>query len=490
MLTGRQTLASVEAALADLRREEAELGNRIERATRAFADFQTRRGEAFKDLARFRLDTQTIETLDIRLDSAAREARRLLEKRTADLKVLVEDRRQKETERSGLLQVRDEKGALQNAAEERMDALMETVDSALEADEAYLAQRAITLQAAQTAEAAAAKAETALADRAGKGKAYEDDRLFMYLWNRAFGTPDYDRRGLVRALDRWVAGLIGYHDARANYAMLTSLPDRLADHAERCADKADAEDDKLAALSRAAMETAAGTDLIGEVEALSEEIAALDEKLDNLDRAIDTVSKALQEFSTGEDPGYQKAEAFLAKSLEGDDLKDLWRDALATPSPEDEKIVRQIEDLAERMETLTREMRQDRELQRDISARRAQLADVVSRFRSHGYDRWESTFDNDSLTTLLLGELVKGGINAAEYWARAEKAHRRRRPRGGKVAFPGGAGLPHSMGGGFSGRGLGGRRRSKGFGAGGFGGGGFKSRGGFGGGGFKTGKRF
>lgn len=479
MLTGRQTLGTIEQSLSDLRREEAELSKRIERSTRALTDLQERQSEAYRDLARFRLDTDSAGTLNTRLDSAAREARRLLDKRSADYKVLTDQLRQCESERSQLEKKRSELDSGRDAAENQMDELMEAVDGRLENDDAYQRQRERTETALATADAAASKAATSEQDRQQKGKAYEADPLFIYLWQRGYGTPDYKRRGLVRSLDRWVAGLIRFDDARANYAMLTSIPERVARHAERCAEIAQEEQEKLAEFSRNAMTDAAGTDLVGTIEDLSGDIDRIDGELDKLDRRIETLSEALAEFSSGEDADFQKAEEHLAVSLQADDLNDLWRAALDTPSPEDEKIVQRIEDLRERVEQIAREIRQDRELQRDIGRRRAELADVIKRFRSKGYGSWESTFSDDKLTTVLLGELVKGAITGAEYWSRAERSHKRRKPRGRQVAFPNGSGLPKSMGG------FGGGRRNKSF-----GGGGFKSRGKFGGGGFKTGGTF
>ncbi|MCX2722100.1 hypothetical protein [Roseibium salinum] len=481
MLTGRQTLGTIEQSLEDLRREEAELSKRIERSTRALTDLQERQSEAYRDLARFRLDSDAAGTLNTRLDSAAREARRLLDKRSADYKVLTEQLRQCESERFQLQKKRTELDSARNAAETRMDELMEAVDARLEEDAAYLAQRKATQEAEATAEAAATKAGIAEEDRRQKGKAYDADPLFVYLWQRGFGTPDYRRRGLVRSLDRWVAGLIGYHDARANYAMLTGIPERMARHAEHCAEVARQEQEKLARISRDAMTDAAGSDLVGSIETMSEEIDRIDGELDTLDRRIETLSTALAEFSSGEDADFQKAEEHLSVSLQADDLKELWREARESPSPEDEKIVQRIEDLRERIDQVAREIRQDRELQRDIGRRRGELADVIKRFRAKGYGSWESTFSDDNLTTVLLGELVKGAITGADYWARAERSHKRRKPRGRRVAFPGGTGLPKSMGG-FGGGGF------KGGGS--FGGGGFKSGGSFGGGGFKTGSKF
>jgi len=476
MLTGRQTLGTIEQSLADLRREEAELSKRIERSTRALTDLQERQSEAYRDLARFRLDTDSAGALNTRLDSAAREARRLLDKRNADYKVLTDQLRQCESERSQLQKRRTELDGSRDAAENQMDELMEAVDSRLEVDASYQAQHERTEAALATADAAASKAATSEQDRLKKGKAYEADPLFLYLWHCRFGTPDYKRRGLVRSLDRWVAGLIRFQDARANYAMLTSIPERMARHAAHCAETAREEQTKLAEFSRNAMTDAAGTDLVGTIEDLSGDIDQIDGELDKLDRRIETLSGALADFSSGEDADFQKAEEHLSVSLQADDLNDLWRAALDTPSPEDEKIVQRIEDLKERVEQITQEIRQDRELQRDIGRRRAELADVIKRFRSKGYGSWDTTFSDDNLTTVLLGELVKGAITGADYWSRAERAHKRRKPRGRQVAFPKGSGLPKSMGG------LGGNKT--------FGGGGFKSGGSFGSGGFKTGDTF
>ncbi|MES0810903.1 hypothetical protein ABLO27_15570 [Roseibium sp. SCPC15] len=483
MLTGRQTLGTIEQSLADLRREEADLGKRIERATRSLTDLQERQSEAYRDLARFRLDTDAAGTLNTRLDSAAREARRLLDKRSDDYKVLTDQLRECESERNQLQKKRLDLDTARDAAENQMDELMEAVDGRLENDSSYLAQREAAETALATAEAAASKARTSEEDRQQKGKAYEADPLFLYLWQRGFGTPDYGFRGLVRSLDTWVARLIRFQDARANYAMLTGIPERMAKHAERCEELARQEQAKLAEFSRNAMTDAAGTDLVGTIETLSEEIDQIDAKLDGLDRRIETLSGALTEFSSGEDADFQKAEEHLSVSLQADDLNDLWRAALDTPSPEDEKIIQRIEDFRDRVEQVAREIRQDRELQRDISRRRAELADVIKRFRSKGYGSWDSTFSDDKLTTVLLGELIKGAITGADYWARAERAHKRRKPRGRKVAFPNGTGLPKSMGG-FGGFGGSGRGKD------GFGGGGFKSGGSFGGGGFKTGDQF
>ena len=86
---------------------------------------------------------------------------------------------------------------------------------------------------ARMVEAAERKAAQAEADLAAKRVPYEQDPIFMYLWRRGFGTPRYTSTGLVRNLDRMVARHVGYADASRNYTMLTELPIRLREHADR-----------------------------------------------------------------------------------------------------------------------------------------------------------------------------------------------------------------------------------------------------------------
>ena len=74
------------------------------------------------------------------------------------------------------------------------------------------------------------KLELAKTDRQEKGKPYETDPLFSYLWERKFRTPEYHKGGLSRMLDNWVAKLCRYDEAYLNYARLTELPDRIAEH--------------------------------------------------------------------------------------------------------------------------------------------------------------------------------------------------------------------------------------------------------------------
>jgi hypothetical protein len=483
MLSGRQTLSSLEQALADLRREETELAHRIERTTRTLSAVNEKMGEGFRDLARFRMETEEAANLGADLDGAARRAREILERRNLELARLSEELRARESLRAERLRERDRLSGERSTILERIDRLEVELASALARDEAHQALKAAAEQAARMAAAASEKALQAEADREEKGKAYENDPLFLYLWQSGFGTPAYTRSGIVRALDRWVAGLIRFDAARPNYTMLTEIPPRLTAHAARCSQAARQAAGAVEASERETLARIAGSDLEGTALNLEDALGQLDAGLEKLDAELTILQAKLQTFTNGEDEGYLAATAELSRALQREDLHMLLRRAIDTPSREDDTIVRELQDLEAQIEDLAREIRQDKELQRDISRRREELTKVTQQFRQNGYDDYGSGFKDDNLTTILLGELVKGAISGADYWARARKSHVRQ--------TTGSRGTSRSaLGGGFSGKGLGGSSSdSNGFGGGGFRSGSSGSTMGSGGG-FRTGETF
>ena len=111
-------------------------------------------------------------------------------------------------------------------AEERRKALLaaeEAIRRKLNDVPAYQQQLQATQRAEQIAVSAEEKTKQAEDDRIAKGKPYEQDELFQYLWKRGFGTPAYTAGPLTRIMDRWVARLAGY-DKRVDYAMLQEIP--------------------------------------------------------------------------------------------------------------------------------------------------------------------------------------------------------------------------------------------------------------------------
>jgi hypothetical protein len=347
---------------------------------------------------------------------------------------------------------------------EALQRQLERSKEKLEQDEGYRRQRENAVRAAEVTRRAAEKAAQSEADLASKGKPYQEDSLFMYLWQRRYMTPDYRANTIIRSLDGWVARLIDYQENRADYHMLNELPLRLREHAGQAAEEAGQQQQALQALERQSAEK----DGVGTLQTALEKSET---RLQQINEEIETQEKRYQEllaqkadFAAGEDKYTQKAVEVMVAELEREDTIELYRQAQATPRPEDDAIVMKLHKLQqEQRETSKRisGLKADRQQQRKALE---ELTKLRSRFRRSNYDAHFSSFPTNLGLGVLLGEMLRGGRSSGSAWDSIGD--------GQKWDLPDIGGSGGSGGGGFGGFG------------------GFGSGGGFGGGGFRTGGGF
>src|SRR3954466_5704724 len=253
MISGRHALATIEQTIARARGEEARLDAALKAAADQAARLRAERMDAFRALARHKLDAMARGGVVQALDTAERQALDLLEQRRRAFDRLMERRRAAEqavTEREA---ERHAKAAALEEALRPIAALRQQVEAQVRASPEWAAQRARIEEAPAIAEEAEKKAAQADADREAKRKPYEADPLFMYLWRKKFGTAE-DRSGpVVRCFDRRVARLVGYDKARANYVLLNEIPQRLREHSERMKAEIANARERLTALEREAL---------------------------------------------------------------------------------------------------------------------------------------------------------------------------------------------------------------------------------------------
>src|SRR5690606_35024340 len=116
-----------------------------------------------------------------------------------------------------IVRVTAERQQRQDEATRRNDelrALADRVRPQLANDAAFSAKLASAQELAAIAAESVRKTEQAEKDREERGKPYRDDPLFMYLWERGYGTKAYRANNLVAFLDGHVARLVGYPEAR------------------------------------------------------------------------------------------------------------------------------------------------------------------------------------------------------------------------------------------------------------------------------------
>jgi len=94
-------------------------------------------------------------------------------------------------------------------------------------------------------------------------------------------------------------------------------------------------------------------------------------------------------------------------------LQALYREAMATPAPEDDAIVRRIEATDGAVRRAEREMDGIRARLRDLAQRRATIERERDVFRQQGYDQPYGRFDNGSTIGKVLGGILGGVIGSA-----------------------------------------------------------------------------
>ncbi len=470
MISGRDALAQIEAAISSARADEARLDAALASAVDEATRGRAAQVDAYRALARVHLDSlaETGGAVGA-LDWAEKQALAIVaEQRKALDEVVARRREVSETIATGQARRHEAAGRLERAID-RIEALTEKTRARIADDADWRAADAAVTEARGLAERADAKAKQAEADRAAKGAPYEADRLFMYLWRNGWGTGKYTGSGLTRTLDAKVARIAAFDAARPNYALLIEIPLRLRAHADRLAAELKEVTAKRTAIERRALEA----DGIG---ALETEFAEIKAEIDAGNADLASVQSDLAGLDArhgalvgGETAKLTEALDKVAESLGHQDLQTLYARAYQTPTPDDEKIVRRIEEIGNAIARADAEVARLRTTIRDTAEHRNELEVNRDRFRREGWDRPGVSFGNESAIGNIVGGVVgslignvlwsalTSGVQLRHGWRREEGGF------GGSLHLPGdgdgssggfgGDGGGFSTGGGFGGDG-------------------------------------
>jgi hypothetical protein len=490
-LSGNDVLALIERTLSDTRSESTNIDTRLARLTTELERLRQMELGCLSVLARMRLREIEAAQVSAQLDATGESVRALLGQRAiaqADTEAEIAGA---EERRAELQREREKEHGVVDAAEQRLDEARAAAQKALAADERYKEALAAAEASDRVADLAEEKAKAAHTDRIEKGKPYEADPLFSYLWTRGFGTPAYVGVGLSRALDRWVARVAGFEPLRRDYWLLTELPPRMDEHAQRMRLKAEDDLAAVRALEKAAAEAAGVPQREDELEKAAEGLGAVDAKIEAHEAELDALVEKRAAFAAGDDELSRRCNEVLRDALRGETMRSLRERATGTPTPDDDAAVDQLTVVRADLPRLEEEAKRSRALHETNRERAAKLEEIRKRFKQSRYDAVSSEFVNGALIATLLTQLLAGALGVGDAWDTLKKQQRYRQladPRFGSGRFPRG---PNPWGGGWgSGGGWGGGGGGFGKRGGGFGGGGFRTGGGFGGGGFKTGGKF
>jgi hypothetical protein len=459
MWTGRQTLSSIENAIANLHKEEGQLDAALRSAVGESERLRKERSEALRELARIKLDEITAGRLVNSLDAGERRAVQVLDDYRLRITATAE-------RREGLLKEVADAETQRNAAAAAVEQALEAVET-IRADTEAKVQTAPVWQEAkrafEEAEAIAAEAEKKAAgseaELGAKRKPYDDDPLFTYLWSRKFGTRDYQGGNFARLMDRIVADFIGFNEVRANYAALIEIPLRLREHATARRGKAGERQGALSEVERRAMIEAGIEPKERTLAETRHKLAAADQTLEEKHGLLHKVEDERKTLvAGGSNPAYGAALETISSADSKDDLAQLYGEARRTPTSADDAIVRRLESIDSGVAKVESEVTALRRSAQDLARRRLEVQQVRDRFRGAGYDHPNATFGNDGAIADVLGRVLEGAANSGVLWDLLRGGYRYRQPRGrpdfGAPNFPfpfpiPGGGTNSSTGGGW-----------------------------------------
>jgi len=458
MIPGHHTLASIEAETTRERQTVADLDRRLSEGSARLLEVGKAQTAAYRELARLRVGSLASGAVAAKLDAAEQQVSALLRGREATGKALADEIRSAEAKRASLQARRASQSAALEAAAAAVDAAEARTQARLGTEPPYQAQLQRAQECDRIAKHAAEKATRSEQELDAKGRAYRQDPLFMYLWRRHYGTPDYRGAPPFRWLDGKVARHARFAEARPDYGRLLEIPKRLREHATVSRQRADAELEALRELERKAREA----DGIPTLEAVELEQKrkrdALDQQLELLATEIQTLLDRRQQFAAGGDEPYRQAIDILAAGLRTEELQALRQESLATPFPEDDEAIARLLSLQQeqqRLETAAQELTAALEQHRD---RLRQLEALGSEFKRRQYDQPGQGFQDGALVATVLANVIGGMLSRDALWRVLEQQRRFEPPRSNPTFGSGGFGRGSPWRGGGGPRGGGGGR--------------------------------
>lgn len=425
MLSGLQVAGSIDSAMQQARREAAVVDREVAHLTDRLLQLTEEQGALYQTLARLRLDAARSGHLLEKLSLADRRARELCEHRAAKLAELD---RELTAATAALTTLREQHSAILQDAETLARAAA-AAERALRAEWEHdpdYRQRRAALEATQaTARLASQKTELAEKDRLVKGRPYEDDPLFRYLWERRFGTAEYRGNFLTRPIDAWVARHTGYTRAALNYRMLSEIPKRLAEHAERLRAAVENDRERLRQFEEAALNGGESGTRRAALRQARDRLEQAEDRLEAAEREASRLLEVKNTLARGDDPETQEILRALEATLRTSDLRELREAALGTPTREDDAVVQRLLGIETERKRVESALDNQKQIQASQQRRLAELEAVKREYRRGGYrnDSWD--FGSPEMLSVLLGEMLRGATSRDVFW---ETMRRHQRP--------------------------------------------------------------
>ncbi|MEO6597378.1 MAG: hypothetical protein ABIP94_21760 [Planctomycetota bacterium] len=232
---------------------------------------------------------------------------------------------------------------------------------------------------------------------------YEKSRLFLYLWRRRFGTPDYGKRGFVARMDRRLADYTGFVPARASYEFLSTTPKIVRLTVERRREEVKELRLQLHAMEAAAEAAAGVPAVLEEGEGLGREREGLVAEISVPQERTAAAHAAIRTEVSSRGTFHATALVRLTEFLSHAEAAMLERQARATVDPSDDRLTAQIRAWTEELIRIAAEAPPLEAEARRLDAIADGIEDLLVRFRRSEFDSGRSYFRSADVDGILRG---------------------------------------------------------------------------------------
>lgn len=266
---------------------------------------------------------------------------------------------------------------------------------------------------------------------------FTENPLFQYLLSKGFGTEDYRRRGVIRAMDAWVAHACNF---KANQEVFLTLQGMVEANKKALAPY-------ILAAEKARTSLLALTNLMVDAKKSSKLDADLERQtkgVEVLKGRANQIHQLMARYAEKMDERYLKARNLVLERMKRETPEELLLRAKRTPDVADDAMVIEVGNLLNELKDVQKEEGQLTRQRSTAFAEYERAKSMERELRDSRYtsDRYEypASFDINALMAgYMLGDLNKGAVLREVQQARTE------RPQESPVTWSSG-----SSGGGFS----------------------------------------
>ena len=416
VIRGPQVFAALQQAQSQARQNLHELEKSTSDFDSKMDQLVSQRSEEFVELAKHYLPNLSMETIErsfVGVRSELTEIFRRKKLREEEIIAAIDLAQQT------ILQAQEQTDQvteqLNKKAEER-DQLQEIVSERLKqipeyetlTNEAALAEHRLS----QNEE----RMEQVHAEATEKMPSYENSRLFMYLYNRKYGTSEYKPRGMIRRMDRWLARYIDFANARQSYNFMQVTPGLMQEELKRRRANFNELMDQIEAMEAKIEQEVGLTAVIEEGDRLGLKRDELVNQIEDQNQQLEAYISELNDSRESKDKHYDDALTRMRKHLEETEEAVLQERAEKTIEEKDDKIVSDIVELNDLIGDLQPEILLLVGKRKSLTDKQAGLDDIVQRFRSSNFDSNRSVFPDDFEIGKFIGRYMNNTLDARSLW--------------------------------------------------------------------------